>query len=140
MNLARNIAIITLAVMVILGVIIRLVMRFITSPLLSLTAASQRLADEDYDVKLNYRSKDEIGQLTQAFNLMRDKIKDYIADLNLRVSEVISTYVYKQGLGNGSKSDYAYSTAVDLFNSVINLALVISVNRISKKVSETSLW
>ena len=61
-------------------------------------------------------------------------------DLNLRVSEVISTYVYKQGLGNGSKSDYAYSTAVDLFNSVINLALVISVNRISKKVSETSLW
>ena len=86
MNLARNIAIITLSVMVILGVIIRLVMRFITSPLLSLTAASQRLADEDYDVKLHYRSKDEIGQLTQAFVRMRDQIKDYIADLNRRVN------------------------------------------------------
>ena len=86
MNLARNIAIITLAVMVILGVIIRLVMRFIISPLLSLTAASQRLADKDYDVKLNYRSKDEIGQLTQAFVRMRDTIKYYIADLTRRAN------------------------------------------------------
>lgn len=61
-------------------------------------------------------------------------------DLNLRVSEVISTYVYKQGLGNGGKSDYAYSTAVDLFNSVVGFVLVVSVNKISRKVSETSLW
>ena len=86
MNLARNIAIITLAVMVILAFIIRSVMRFITFPLLRLTAASQRLAEEDYDVKLNYQSKDEIGQLTQAFVRMRDTIKYYIADLNRRAN------------------------------------------------------
>ena len=61
-------------------------------------------------------------------------------DLNLRVSEVISTYVYKQGLGNGGKSDYAYSTAVDLFNSVVGFVLVVSVNRISRRVTETGLW
>ncbi len=86
MRLARNIAFITLAVMVILAVIIRSVMRFITFPLLRLTAASQRLADADYDVALNYRSRDEIGQLTRAFVRMRDQIKDYIADLNRRVN------------------------------------------------------
>ncbi len=86
MHLARNIVFITLAVMVILAVIIRSVMRFITFPLLSLTAASQRLANADYDVALNYRSKDEIGQLTQAFIRMRDQIKDYITDLSRRVN------------------------------------------------------
>ena len=86
MRLARVVVLITLAVMAILGVIIRLVMRVITSPLLSLTAASQRLADADYDVTLNYRSSDEIGQLTQAFIRMRDQIKAYIADLNRRVN------------------------------------------------------
>ena len=85
-RLARNIVFITLAVMVILGLIIRLGMHFVTFPLLRLTAASQRLADADYDVALKYRSKDEIGQLTQAFIRMRDQIKDYIADLNRRVN------------------------------------------------------
>ena len=81
--------------------------------------------------------------ILQAGNIMSigfEKAYALQTDLNLASSEIIATYVYKQGLGNGSKSDYAYSTAVDLFNSVINLALVISVNRISKKVSETSLW
>lgn len=61
-------------------------------------------------------------------------------DLNIRLSEVISTYVYKQGLGNGSRSDYAYSTAVDLFNSVVSLIMIVSVNHISRRVNETSLW
>jgi putative aldouronate transport system permease protein len=61
-------------------------------------------------------------------------------DLNLRVSEVISTYVYKRGLGSGGNSDYAFSTAVGLFNNVINLVLLVSVNKIASKVSETSLW
>lgn len=60
--------------------------------------------------------------------------------LNLSASEVISTYVYKKGLGSGVGNDYSYSTAVDMFNSVINLIMVISANFISRKVSETSLW
>lgn len=57
--------------------------------------------------------------------------------LNLISSEIISTYVYKVGL---IQSQYSYSAAIGLFNSIINLILLISVNKISKKLSETSLW
>lgn len=58
--------------------------------------------------------------------------------LNLAMSEVISTYVYKQGLTG--KMDFSYSTAINLFNSVINMILIVSVNWISRRVGETSLW
>ena len=57
--------------------------------------------------------------------------------LNLETSEVISTYVYKVGLLN---AQYSFSTAVGLFNSVINLILVVTVNKIAKTVSTVSLW
>lgn len=60
-------------------------------------------------------------------------------DLNLKASEVISTYVYKVSL-KASIPDFSYSTAIGLFNSVINLLLICSVNFVSSKVSETSLW
>ena len=53
------------------------------------------------------------------------------------VADVISTYVYRMGL---IKKDYGFSTAVGLFNSVINFAFVILANAISRKVNETSLW
>jgi putative aldouronate transport system permease protein len=56
---------------------------------------------------------------------------------NNQISEIISTYVYKVGLLNGK---YSFATAVGLFNSVINCALVLSVNAVSKKLTETSLW
>ncbi len=52
-------------------------------------------------------------------------------------ADVISTYVYRIGLLNAR---YDYATAVGLFNSVISLILVFTANRISRKVSETSLW
>ena len=58
-------------------------------------------------------------------------------DLNSAVSETISTYVYKRGLKD---VQYSYSTAVDLFNSVVNLILICFANYTSKKVTETSLW
>ncbi len=57
---------------------------------------------------------------------------------NISYSEVISTYVYKVGLG--TNGNYSYGTAVDLFNSVINILLIYIMNFISKKVSEESLW
>ena len=57
-------------------------------------------------------------------------------DLNLGVSEIISTYVYKVGLLN---AQYSYSTAIGLFNNVINLVILMSVNWISDKLSGTSL-
>ncbi len=60
-------------------------------------------------------------------------------NLNLRSSEVISTYVYKVGLVTGG-GNFSYASAIGLFNSVINLLMIVFVNQISKKVSETSLW
>lgn len=58
--------------------------------------------------------------------------------LNLQSSEIISTFVYKTGLTAGG--DFSYSAAIGLFNSIINLILIITVNKIAKKYSETSLW
>lgn len=54
-------------------------------------------------------------------------------DLNLDASEIISTYVYKKGLLDG---DYGFSTAVGLFNTVINVILLISMNAIVKKMND----
>ena len=58
-------------------------------------------------------------------------------DLNRSSSDVISTLVYRQGF---EQRDFSYSTAVNLFNSVVNCILLILVNTISRKVSDTSLW
>ena len=52
-------------------------------------------------------------------------------------SDIISTYVYRYGMID---QNWSYSTAVGLFNSVINVILVVMANKISKSVSENSLW
>lgn len=57
--------------------------------------------------------------------------------MNMGVSEVISTYTYKRGLVDG---DFSYASAVEMMQSFVNFAILISVNKISKKFSETSLW
>jgi len=57
--------------------------------------------------------------------------------LNLTSSEIISTYIYKSGL---LQAQYSYSAAVGLFESLVNVFLLVIVNSISKRVSETSLW
>lgn len=57
--------------------------------------------------------------------------------LNLSAAEVISTYVYKMGLLN---RQYSYSAAIGMFNNVINFVLVITVNKIVKKLSGSGLW
>lgn len=56
--------------------------------------------------------------------------------LNSSTSEIISTYVYKMGLVS---SQYSLSAAIGLFNNIVNLILLLSVNYISNKMSETSL-
>ncbi|WP_411553755.1 ABC transporter permease [Paenibacillus lautus] len=58
-------------------------------------------------------------------------------NLNLSVSEIISTYVYKVGLIN---SNYGFSTAIGLFNSVINLILLIIANFTARKLTDSGLW
>lgn len=57
--------------------------------------------------------------------------------LNLPISEIISTYVYKRGLRD---MQYSFATAVGLFNSVVNFILLFAANKISKKFGDTSLW
>ncbi|MGP4064217.1 ABC transporter permease [Oceanobacillus sp. M65] len=57
--------------------------------------------------------------------------------LNLESSNVIATFVYQAGLLD---AQYSFAAAVGLFNAVINAILLITVNQIAKKTSETSLW
>ncbi len=58
-------------------------------------------------------------------------------DLNISTSEIISTYLYKMGL---KSNQYSYSSAIGLFNNVVNFIILILVNQISKKLSDTSLF
>lgn len=59
--------------------------------------------------------------------------------INLKTSEVISTYVYKMGMVNGG-GDFSFGTAVGMFNSVVNFILIIAVNRICRSLGGSSLW
>lgn len=61
-------------------------------------------------------------------------------DLNQLTSQVVSTYVYEMGISSKGVGNFSYATAIGMFNNVIELILLIIVNKISKKVSETSLW
>ncbi len=60
--------------------------------------------------------------------------------LNIQHSELISTYVYKIGLSGTGRTDFSYATAIDLFNAVVNLVLIISANKVSKWLTNTGLW
>lgn len=57
--------------------------------------------------------------------------------LNLANSEIIATYVYRVGLLN---ANYSFATAVGLFNSLINLVLLVTVNGLAKRVTKNSIW
>lgn len=74
--------------------------------------------------------------ILQAGNIMSigfEKAYALQTDMNLPASEILSTYVYRLGLLNG---DYGYSTAVGLFNSIINVILLIFVNSVVKKLND----
>lgn len=81
-----------------------------------------------------------ILKMGQVLTLGYEKILLLQNDLNLSASQVISTYVYEVGLSGTGISDFSYATAIGMFNNVIQFILVVIVNQISKKVSETSLW
>ena len=59
-------------------------------------------------------------------------------DANIAASEVISTYVYKIGIK--ASNQISYSTAIGLFNNVVNFVILIVINAISNKVTQTSLF
>lgn len=74
--------------------------------------------------------------ILQAGNIMSigfEKAYALQTDMNLPASEILATYVYRLGLLNG---DYGYSTAVGLFNSIINVILLIFVNSVVKKLND----
>ena len=74
--------------------------------------------------------------ILQAGNIMSigfEKAYALQTDMNMPASEILATYVYKMGLLNG---DYGFSTAVGLFNSVINVILLLFVNKIVSKLNE----
>ena len=74
--------------------------------------------------------------ILQAGNIMSigfEKAYALQTDLNLASSEIIATYVYKKGLIDG---DYSFSTAVGLFNTVINLILLLAVNKVVAKMND----
>ena len=57
--------------------------------------------------------------------------------LNMPSSDIIATYVYRIGL---LSAQFSFATAVGFFNSVINLILIILVNKLARRIGETSLW
>lgn len=59
---------------------------------------------------------------------------------NLSKSEIISTYVYRVSFPEFGPAQFSYATAIGLFNSLINIVILVLVNWISKKVSDNSLW
>ena len=74
--------------------------------------------------------------ILQAGNIMSigfEKAYALQSDMNLSSSEIIATYVYKKGLLNG---DYSYSTAVGLFNTIVNVILLIAVNKIVERLND----
>ena len=78
-----------------------------------------------------------IMQSGSLLNVGHEKVLLLQNDLIKDVSEVISTYTYKIGI---IQAQYSYTTAIGLFNSVVNGAILLIVNRVSKAVTSTSLW
>ena len=70
-------------------------------------------------------------------NMGFDKIYLMQNSLNMPATEVIATYTYKIGILNGQ---YSYSTAIGLFNTLINFVFLITANAIAKRVSDTSIF
>lgn len=78
-----------------------------------------------------------IMRIGSLMSLGWEKIFLLYNDRVLETADVISTYVYRCGLGN---SEYSFGSAVGLMNSVVNVALLCGANMLSRKVNETSLW
>lgn len=78
-----------------------------------------------------------ILRMGQIMNIGYEKIYLMQNTINANYSEVISTYVYKLGI---QQTQYSFSTAVNLFNSIINLVLIVSVNQLARRLGDTTLW
>lgn len=98
------------AILGIFAIVATAVMKHITDPLRNLAAASTRLAEGEYDMKLEYEGDDEVGVLTQSFNRMADHLNTYIKDLNSKA--------YKDAL-TGIRNKQAFNIFADKLNEQI---------------------
>lgn len=78
-----------------------------------------------------------IMKIGQMMSLGFEKIILLYNGMTYETADVISTYIYRMGL---MQMNYSYSSAVGLFNSVINLVLLVVANKVSKRLFETSMW
>jgi len=76
-------------------------------------------------------------QFGSMLSVGREKTLLLYNELTYEVADVISTYVYRRGLING---DFSYSTAVGLFQSVINIVMLVTANKMSKKLGQSGLF
>lgn len=99
----------------------------------------QRMIHIDFPTILPTTSIMLIMAVGRIMNVGHEKVLLMQNNLNINYSEIISTYSYKVGLAN-SISDFSLSTAIGLFNSVINFILLITANKISKKLSGNGIF
>ena len=85
------------AIMLVFGIVTTLAMQRIIEPLQKLTSASQRIAEGDYEVKLEYDGNDEVGILTKSFQRLVEHLKAYISDLNSKAYKDALTHVKNKG-------------------------------------------
>lgn len=78
-----------------------------------------------------------ILRMGSVFTVGYEKIMLMYNEATYETADVISTYVYRRAFLGG---EYSFSAAVGLFNSIINFIVIIVFNKISKRVSEVSLW
>lgn len=78
-----------------------------------------------------------ILRMGQILSVGFEKIILLYNDSTMEVADVISSYVYRRGI---LEQNWSFSTAVNLFNSVVNLIFLLVTNKISTKLSDTSLW
>lgn len=76
-------------------------------------------------------------KLGQLLSVGYEKVLLLYQPLTYEVADIISTYVYRKGL---QEAEYSFSTAVNLFNSVINICFLLAANRLSKKMGQSGLF
>lgn len=85
------------AIMLVFGIVTLLATQRIIEPLQTLTAASQKIAEGDYELKLEYDGNDEVGILTKSFQQLVEHLKVYISDLNSKAYKDALTHVKNKG-------------------------------------------
>ncbi|MGI5898904.1 MAG: ABC transporter permease [Christensenellales bacterium] len=78
-----------------------------------------------------------ILRIGQMMSLGAEKVLLMYNELTFDTADVISTFVYRRGL---QYAEYSFSTAVDVFNSIINIILLVTANSLSRKYADSSLW